>query len=208
MSGFNYSKWDNLEDSDDEQPPKPSTTHTSSKPSTASKPSPGGTPEPPSMANINIDDDDRSEVEKLKAKKRAERAAREAAKPAAEKEDEATFMEPVVAEAAVDTNAADAVQSSSNAEKQLAAAEATVKSIQAEIVALNTGPGVPKADNLKQRTLNLQGQVGKLQASLDEIYLGDLDDSARDACKQRRKKMNGLLENDFPGQITALKKLW
>ena len=60
MSGFNYSKWDNLVDSDDEQP----------------KAAPQQVPQSAPPRPAPIDQDDRSEVEKLKARKRAERAAR------------------------------------------------------------------------------------------------------------------------------------
>ena len=103
------------------------------------------------------------------------------------------------------SNGPESVQTSSNAEAQLTSAEQTVATIKAEIAALK----VAGVENLKQRTLNLQGQVGKLQAKLDEIYLGEIEDDAkRDAAKQRRKAMNALLETDFPTQITDLKKLW
>jgi len=201
MSGLDYSKWDNLEDSDDETPaPVPA----------PSRAPPTSQQAPPDLSSINIDDD-RSEVEKLKAKKRTDRAAREAAKAKnPTPESEKPFMEPVNLAPVVDTNAADAIQSSSQAEKQLTTAEGTLVSIQKEIADL-TAEAPNKTDEtapgMKKRTLALQGQVGKLQNSLDEIYLGELDDAARDAAKLRRKAINRLLEGALPEQIMALKKL-
>jgi len=205
MSGFNYNKWDNLEDSDDETPK-----------AAAPAPAPSRPPAPqmPDLSSVDIDDD-RSEVEKLKAKKRAERTAREAEKAKNPTPEPESFMAPVApTPVAADTNAQDAVQTSTNASKQITAAEAALAGIKDEIKVLHTAlssqTGDPLvAQSLKQRTLNLQGRVGKLQNELDEIYLGEIeDDGEREMAKQRRKAVNRLLEGDIPGQITDLKKLF
>jgi SpoU rRNA methylase family enzyme len=204
MSGFNYNKWDNIVDSDDEEsaPKKVPVQPASSAPAPAATNSGG--------------DDNMSEVEKLKIKKRAQRAAREAreaANPSAASASAESLVMEEVAEAlpSVDTNAADAVQSSSNAEKELTQAESTVASMKAEIASLKVELPSKTPDNaadLKKRTLALQGQVGKLQMTIDEIFLGEIEDeTVRAAAKARRKAINALCEGWFPEEIGALKKL-
>ncbi|GMI38575.1 hypothetical protein TeGR_g5590 [Tetraparma gracilis] len=216
MSGFSYSKWDNLEDSDDESPaPAPAPAPAPSKPK-------AGT-EIPNLASLNVEEEDpRAEVEKLKAKKRAERLMREKAKAEAGPAAAEPLMTPVEPPAPVqDANAAAAQQTSTNAEQQLAKAEKDSNNIAADIAELELlfeekvagklgspmGSTAAEAQRIKSWVMGLQGEVGKLQNALDEIFLGEIEnDEERAKAKERRKAVNKRLEGEYPEKIVALKK--
>ena len=60
--------------------------------------------------------------------------------------------------------------------------------------------GAPVFDDLTKKCVKINTGVGKLQGTLDEISIGDLDDEARNAAKVRRKALNAALEEELmPG---------
>ncbi len=202
MSKVDYSKWDNLEDSDEEKPKKASPAPSASKQQ-----------EPPSSGGFFNDEDPRAEVEKLKAKKRAERAAHEMEREAARAANPDAAPAPSPAPAPAPAPAA-AVVPKTPAEKVLSA-EATMAAMLNEIAALTIDlpsekkdPELAAAGAAKHRLVALQGEVGRLQNMVDDISIGEIEDEVlREDMRGRRKKVNRWLEEEASAQVQKLKKL-
>lgn len=177
MGPIDYSKFDKMGDSDDEQPPAKSA------------------PPPRSHAAPPVDPS-RAEIERLKAAKREAREARgvgtEEASPAAAYADvvEAT-PEPLK-----QLDAAEALSAAMQTELAAVSAELRAASVTSEDRA-----------SLAKRVTALTSQVGKLQDAVDSISVGDLEADARDAAKNRRKALNASLESQLMPDLSALRAL-
>ena len=205
MSKTDYSKWDNIADSDDEKE--------KGKPAAASAPAPAAksapSSAPPPSGGFFSDDDPRAEVEKLKAKKRLEKAERAAAaaanpQPAAATAAPAPAPAPVAAAVAPWTPAEKVVAAESTMELMLKEMSALALDLPAE----KTDPVLAAAGAAKHRLVSLTGEVGRLQNMVDDISIGEIEDEVvREEMRGRRKKVNRWLEEEAGSAIQKLKKL-
>lgn len=196
---LDYSKFDKIVDSDDEDAAPPA----AAAPRTAAAPE-IYTPEErarllaeaqAAAARASADpDDSRSEIEKLKAERRAKRAAagpqtsapassapEPEVKPETEPEDDSPL-------AALD-----------RAEKEAEAVSTEAASV---LAAFKDGD----KDAACKRATGLGGKLGKLQNAMEEISLGSLDDKEREAAKSRRKALNKRIEEELMPACVACRK--
>lgn len=180
-----YSKFDKVVDSDDED----------AAPSSKPREEPRAAPAP-SYNN----DNPRAEIEKLKAEKRKAREAREAAEAAAGGGKAAEEPTPEPPPAAP----------TEPAESEPLALLRKAEDIKAQIVSgMATAEGALQSGEpveLKEIT-NMNGLVGMLQGLIDSISLGDLEEGAvRDGARARRKGLNAFVEDAMPGLATLRSK--
>ena len=135
-----------------------------------------------------------SEVEKLKARRRAENAAKRAAAGATD--DAAAASDPSADTPPVPPPAAPV---ESGPLGQLSKAEAQAQAIETELKACTTelaaATSMASVDAISTRATAAAGGVGKLMAMMDEIDLGDLDEEPRAAARVRRKAINAKVED-------------
>jgi hypothetical protein len=135
-----------------------------------------------------------SEVEKLKARRRAENAAKRAA--AGTTDDAAAASDPSADTPPVPPPAAPV---ESGPLGQLSKAEAQAQAIETELKACTTelaaATSMASVDAISTRATAAAGGVGKLMAMMDEIDLGDLDEEPRAAARVRRKAINAKVED-------------
>lgn len=141
---------------------------------------------------------DRSEIERMKEERRVAAAAKRAAAP--EKETATAEATPPPAAAAAPPGPL----------KQLTDAEAKADKIDADMVAI-TAEAIAAADTealdaASKRAAAIGGAIGGLQGMMDEIDLGELDDEARAAARQRRKAINARVEGKLEPAARALKE--
>ena len=145
-----------------------------------------------------------SEVEKLKAKRRAENAAKRAAAGDAPPE-EATDAPPLAA-----PTPPPAPPTESGPLAQLSKAEAKADALATEMAAIQSEAEGAKdteaLDALSKRSAACSGGVGQLQSLMDEIDIGDLDDEARTAARARRKAINARVEGELEPAKGTLSK--
>lgn len=174
-----YSKFNNIADSDEDEP--------------APRPSAGGSQQaPPARPAPRLSDDDpRAEIEKLKAEKRRAREAREAAEAAAGTD------KPAEAEPSPEPEPAAPAEP---AESEPLALLRKAEGLQEQLAAGMAREGV----ELKEIAA-MNGLVGQLQGLLDSISIGDLEEGAeRDGARARRKKLNAFVETAMP-ELAALR---
>jgi hypothetical protein len=135
-----------------------------------------------------------SEVDKLKARRRAENAAKRAAAGATD--DAAAASDPSADTPPVPPPAAPV---ESGPLGQLSKAEAQAQAIETELKACTTelaaATSMASVDAISTRATAAAGGVGKLMAMMDEIDLGDLDEEPRAAARVRRKAINAKVED-------------
>ena len=135
-----------------------------------------------------------SEVEKLKARRRAENAAKRAAAGATD--DAAAASDPSADTPPVPPPAAPV---ESGPLGQLSKAEAQAQAIETELKACTTelaaATSMASVDAISTRAAAAAGGVGKLMAMMDEIDIGDLDEEPRAAARVRRKAINAKVED-------------
>lgn len=150
--------------------------------------------------------DGMSEVEKLKARRRAENAAKRAA--AAGDGGDAAPPADVSDQAPMPPTAPLAPPAEMGALGQLSKAEAKMAALEAEIAACSSELGqaadTAAVDAISRRVAACGGTVGQLQALMDEIDLGELDDEARTAARSRRKAINAKVEAELEPAKTQL----
>ena len=159
------------------------------------------------------DEDDRSEIEKLKAERRAKRLEKEQAASCAgggEGGSSSSDAAPKDAAAPVPPPTASRDSSAGTALEALQAAETGAKALQARldhltgqvkaVEAQSVAPLVPKQELQDAcRTMN------KLLAGLDEISLGDIaDDEKRSDARGRKKQVAACLEMQLMPAANAL----
>lgn len=145
-------------------------------------------------------DDGRSEIDKLKAARRLAREAAAATAPAAS----ASSAAPAApAPAPVDSAPADPLSRLVAAEAALAALRGEADAVRASLAA---GGDAEAVTALVARVVAAQGGVGALQAAVDEIAVGELEDEVvRDDARARRKALNRALEGELVPVWTALR---
>ena len=135
-----------------------------------------------------------SEVEKLKARRRAENAAKRAAAGATD--DAAAASDPSADSPPVPPPSAPV---ESGPLGQLSKAEAQAQAIETELKACTTelaaATSMASVDAISTRAAAAAGGVGKLMAMMDEIDIGDLDEEPRAAARVRRKAINAKVED-------------
>ena len=135
-----------------------------------------------------------SEVEKLKARRRAENAAKRAAAGATD--DAAAASDPSADTPPVPPPSAPV---ESGPLGQLSKAEVQAQAIETELKACTTelaaATSMASVDAISTRATAAAGGVGKLMAMMDEIDLGDLDEEPRAAARVRRKAINAKVED-------------
>ncbi|KAK3273674.1 hypothetical protein CYMTET_18095 [Cymbomonas tetramitiformis] len=198
---IDYSKFDNIVDSDEETdaapPPSGSAPTYTAEQRAAAEAAAASARQPPPA------DDPRAEIEKLKAAKRAQRQAREAAEGTKEET-------PEVVAPKVEEQAAPAEQGPL---EMLEAAEKLQADILAEISAVEGAlqklvikdSEAQTATQLLDRVTTMNGNVGKLQSNVDLIMIGELDDDVREGAKARRKKLNRALEEELMPTVGTLR---
>ena len=138
-----------------------------------------------------------SEVEKLKARRRAENAAKRAAAGATD--DAAAASDPSADTPPVPPPPLPAAPVESGPLGQLSKAEAQAQAIETELKACTTelaaATSMASVDAISTRATAAAGGVGKLMAMMDEIDLGDLDEEPRAAARVRRKAINAKVED-------------
>ena len=148
-----------------------------------------------------------TEVEKLKAKRRAENAAKRAA---AEADGTADTEKPASAPPPVQPAAPPPAEA--GALGQIGKAEAKAEALAKEIEACTAGLAAADLDGaaldaLSKRAAACGGVVGQLQSMMDEIDLGELeDDEVRSAARARRKAVNARVEGTLEpakGELNA-----
>ena len=161
-------------------------------------------PSAPKERLVDFDDGDRSEIEKLKAERRAARLAREGSA----KVDEAADG---VADAVVAASISTPEPEEPTALAQLAAAEEQLEALRVETAAIramlvDTSGEFAEAllDEASKRAAALSAAVNKLQFGMDEISLGELDEELVAPARARRKAINLGLEEDL---LSAARKL-
>ena len=141
-----------------------------------------------------------SEVEKLKAKRREEMAAKRAAAAAA---GEVPAVETPVEAAAPPPPVVDAGPLG-----QLTKAEGKADALAEEMAActaeIEAAADADALDKISKRAAACGGVVGQLQALMDDLDIGDLDDEARALARTRRKAINARVENELEPAKTAL----
>ena len=153
--------------------------------------------------------DGMSEVEKLKARRRAENAAKRAAAAAEGGGEAAEVSDPAPAEAAPAPAPPPPAPTETGALGQIAKAEAKAEALATEIAAVEAEVGAAAdtatLDGLSKRAAAVGGVVGQLMSMMDEIDLGEIeDDEARSAARARRKKINARVEGEFDEKKQAL----
>jgi len=160
------------------------------------------------------DEDDRSEVEKLKAKRREARLAKEAeAGGSATAAAAAVPAEPppppppppaAVREAGGESSADGVVVL-----KALSATEEAVSRLGTEAISLSgvcviaTGP---EAEEAKKRLASLSAEVGALIQSMDDVTFAGLAEDARELARARKKEVVATLEGWLLPEVTRMQK--
>mmetsp|Transcript_66819 Transcript_66819/g.139253 ORF Transcript_66819/g.139253 Transcript_66819/m.139253 type:complete len:203 (+) Transcript_66819:61-669(+) len=182
---LDYSKFDNIVDSDDEETAPPAApappTYTAEERARLLAEAEAA------AARASADTDPRSEIEKLKAERRAKRAAAGPQEPAAPAPVQAPEPEVQPEAEPVDDSPLARLD---RAEKD---AEAVATEASSVLAALKEGD----KDDACKRAGGLAGKLGKLQNAMEEISIGSLDDEAREAAKSRRKAVNKRIEDEL-----------
>ena len=165
------------------------------------------------------DEDDRSEVEKLKAERRAKRLAAEAEAAAAGDAAVPTVGAPAPAPPpSKPVEVADPASTAGASSAALAAldeAERATKALQARVAALEQVVSAAlegalqgaAIEDAKREVTDAVANVGRLVAALDEIGLGDVeDDGGRTAARARRKQAAATLEDSILPAAHALQR--
>lgn len=193
-----YKKWDKFAAEDDDEEAAPPAYSTAQRAAAEAEAAARAARAPPPPR------DDRSEIEKLKAARRLARETAAASAPAAGGGAAiASPPEPAPQAAATTAVAADPVS-------RLVAAEAALASLRAESDAVRAGlsssASADEVQALLGRVVAAQGGVGALQAAVDEIAVGELEDEAvRDDARARRKLLNRAVEDELIPKWTALR---
>lgn len=149
------------------------------------------TPAPAPAPRPAADGGERSEIDKLKAARRARNAAASAAGGS-----------PASSAPAAEVIQRTEAPAASDPLSRLLAAEAALEALRAETVdvrsALASGLDAGAVVALLGRVVTAQGGVGALQAAIDEIAVGEIEDeSARDDARARRKALNRAVESEL-----------
>ena len=192
-------------------------------------------PPPPSgnsagTVDFIADEDDRSEIEKLKAERRAKRLEKEAAK-AAEKEqsthaqpsvaapadeprrEAAPVANPTSASTSTGTQLAEAIADASDdvadplallddAERSVAAVRAQVDGIAVEVRG-DAQAGKAGDEHARRLTVALR-EINRLMVALDEITLGALSGGEQATLRARKKAASALLEEELMPTVKTL----
>ena len=95
---------------------------------------------------------------------------------------------------------------------QLGHAEALRESMRHSIVGCNAAlaaySGTPEsAAEIQALVVALSGNVGKLQAAVDDVSVGDLEEGeVRDGARARRKALNATIEDELTPAVALLRK--
>lgn len=185
---LDYSKFDNIVDSDDEEtaPKAAPAPHTYTEEERARLTANAEAAAAKAMSSSN---DPRAEIERLKAERRAKSAAKAAAAPG-----DAAPVEPAAAQPEAqpepEPEADDPLSQLDRAEK---AAEAIATEASSILAALEGGDKIDAA----KRAPGLAPMLGKLQNAMEEISIGSLDDDARVVAKARRMAINKRIEEEL-----------
>ena len=145
---------------------------------------------------------DRTEIDRLKAQKKAQREAREAAGGPAVHEVPAAAPAAIVAE----VPEAGALALLASAEALAALMRNNIAAANAALAAYKAAPDAAAGTALQHSVTVITGQVGSLQSKIDEVSIGDLDEDARDAARARRKTLNASVEGELMPAVALLRK--
>mmetsp|Transcript_9589 Transcript_9589/g.28036 ORF Transcript_9589/g.28036 Transcript_9589/m.28036 type:complete len:191 (-) Transcript_9589:325-897(-) len=144
-------------------------------------------------------DESRSEIERMKAEKRAQREAREKAEAAAGGKP----ADETVAVASADQEPQPPAESEPlMLLRQAEGIQASMKAAMATIEAC-----LAQSESVELTAVSsLNGLLGKLQGIIDSVSVGDLEEGAeRDGARARRKALNAFAENVMD-ELAALRK--
>lgn len=173
-------------------------------------------PEDPPLESMPMFTEGMSEVEKLKARRRAENAAKRAANGGVDVSDNAAEAAP-----AAPPPQAEAAPAPKGPLGQIEVAEGKLESLMSELTAVTAlvaeAADADSLDAAAKRQAAVSAGVGQLTAMMDEIDIGEIeDDEARSAARARRKAINKRcalassgdveVDGDLAGGAAALKK--
>ena len=190
-----YKKWDKFVDDEETEVSKPPTYTPAQRAAAEAEAS-------RARASAPVDDS-RSEIDKLKA---ARRLAREAAA------DSASPMAASTASAAPAScsNEAARPEAPTDPVSRIIGAEASLAALRDEAAAVRLAlAAAVHADEviaLVTRVVAAQGSVGALQAAIDEISVGELEDEAvQDDARARRKVLNRSIDDELVPTWTTIR---
>jgi len=155
----------------------------------------GGAPKKEEL--VDFHDDDRSEIDRMKAERRAARIAREATSGAAGDEAAKETVEAAEADAPAAPSEPEPLRLLAAAEQKLAQLEEEVVAVRAVVASAAGEFAEGLLVDASKRAAALSAAANKLQYGMDEIAIGDLDESEVPAARARRKAVNAKLEGSL-----------